>query len=80
MPATVHASAHPNRKPTKSVHAKSSNPPYALHQVSMLTEATGPYILVGDDRPEKPSHIFVDGLVDKECPFLFNAGSNDGKT
>ena len=49
----------------------------ATTRISMYTELTGGYIRLGhkDGAGENPSHVFVDGTVDKECPFLFNAGN-----
>lgn len=51
-------------------------------RVSMFTELTGGYIRVGEDynskEKEKVSFIYVDSTVEKQCPFLMNAGNHEG--
>lgn len=59
--------------------AKPEGKPRATTRVSMYSELTGQYVRVGTSDSAQPSHVFVDGVIDKKCPFLFNAGSNDGK-
>ena len=48
----------------------------ATMRVSMLTELTGELIQLG--RNVGQSQLFVDGVVDKECPLVFNGGVHDG--
>jgi hypothetical protein len=47
----------------------------------MYTELAGQYIKLGvngSDEFTPPTHLFVDGIIDKQCPFLFNAGTFQG--
>ena len=58
--------------------AKPPGQQHATTRVSMYAELTGQYVRIGTDKETAPSHVFVDGTIDKKCPFLFNAGSNGG--
>lgn len=58
--------------------AKPPDDPEATTRISMFSELTGQYVRLGDDAETRPSHVFLDGVIDKECPFLFNAGSYGG--
>ena len=54
----------------------------ATLRVSLFAELTGGYVRVGEDYnskdKEKTSFIFIDSTVEKDCPFLMNAGNYDG--
>jgi len=56
--------------------AKPPGQPEATMRVSMFTELTGELIQLGKSTHE--SQLFVDGVLDKECPFVFNGGVDDG--
>ena len=56
--------------------AKPPGQPEATMRVSMFTELSGELIQLGKSTQE--SQLFVDGVLDKECPFVFNGGVNDG--
>ncbi len=44
----------------------------ATFKISMFSEFTGNMVHVGADRQGHPSHLFIDGAINKECPFLFS--------
>ena len=48
----------------------------ATMRVSMFTELTGELIRLG--KSVSHSQLFVDGVLDKECPLVFNGGVHDG--
>ena len=54
----------------------------ATLRVSMYTELTGGYIRIGEDYnvedQAKKSFVFIDSVIEKECPFLMNAGNYQG--
>jgi len=56
--------------------AKPPGQPQATMRVSMFTELTGELIQLG--RSPGHSQLFVDGVLDKECPLVFNGGVHDG--
>ena len=47
--------------------------------ISMFTELTGGYIRVGEDfKSANRSFVYLDSVIEKECPFLMSAGNNQG--
>eukprot|EP00961_Rhodomonas_salina_P210879 2847532-Rhodomonas_salina.2 len=47
----------------------------ATLRVSMQAELVGEHVQLGKSAHE--SHLFIDGVVDKECPLLFDGGGDD---
>ena len=56
--------------------AKPPGQPQATMRISMLTELTGELIELG--KSSEDSQLFIDGVIDKECPFVFSGGLADG--
>lgn len=61
--------------------AKPPDQEHSTTRINMFTEFAGQYVKLGVDGKDentRPTHLFVDGIIDKECPFLFNAGTYTG--